>query len=153
MGVRTLLVVLTVLFSAAACDSSEPDSEVDRAYLYVAQNPGSDADAARGSLDLRFEETDEENIAAQIVGTWEVEELDGAGDTGPQTGEGELRGIIREDESVRIDLNPNIADQNVILTGSFVEGGRSLLEGEWTYQTSGGSTSGEFEASQTGPLE
>lgn len=152
MRLQSALLALAILFLFAACDSGEPNDEVDLAYLYVAQSVSGDA-AARGNLDLRFEEADEEGVANRIVGTWDIDKLDGAGEIGPQTGEGKLRGVVREDGSVRIDLNPNIADQNVILTGSFVESDRSLLEGEWTYQPLGGSTSGEFEASQTGPLE
>lgn len=154
MELRTILFALVVLFIFSACNSSGPGDNIDRAYLYVANHPDSDTDAARGNLNLRFENTDEEGVVAQIAGTWEINKLNDGEELGPQTGEGKLRGKIREDGSVRIDLNPDIADQNVILTGSFPNNGdRSFFEGKWMYQTLSGSTSGEFEALQVGPLE
>src|SRR5699024_10249287 len=130
---QPILFVFALLFAFSACHSTDAGDDIDRAYQYIAQNPAGDTDAARGRLELRFDNTGEEGITAQITGTWKIDKRSDAANMGPQTGEGELRGMIRQDGSVRIDLNPDIADQNVVLTGSFRKGDRSLLEGRWTY--------------------
>ena len=150
---QPILFVFALLFAFSACHSTDAGDDIDRAYQYIAQNPAGDTDAARGRLELRFDNTGEEGITAQITGTWKIDNRSDAANMGPQTGEGELRGMIRQDGSVRIDLNPDIADQNVVLTGSFRNGDRSLLEGRWTYHTLSGSNTGEFKALQVGPLE
>lgn len=141
------------LGTTRGCDDGDSDCEPNRRYLYVAQRADGGGDAARGTLVLRFPDGEKENIVDQIVGTWRIERLEGAGELGPQTGEGELRGVVRADGSVRIDLAPDSAEHGVVLTGTFTTADRSVLDGKWTYQAADDRTSGEFEASQTGPLE
>ena len=81
--------------------------------------------------------------AERIKGTWEFKQIGGPHRIGPQVGEGKLIGSVRGKE-VFINLNPNMADNNVNLRGQ-VEGDR--YRGSWSHDGFAGSMSaGTFEA-------
>lgn len=128
----------------SACDSGGGSESNEALYSYVASTADGEVDLVRGSLRIRFGET-RENGGTELSGTWNTHEVVDTSATGPQIGEGELSGWVSENDSMRINLNPNIADQNDILTGRFRRT-RLALDGRWTYQTLGGSQSGEFSA-------
>ncbi len=68
--------------------------------------------------------------SANFTGTWQIDKLIENANIGPQSGSGELIGTIDSD-NVYIGLNPNMADNNVSLYGTYrIPGG---LNGEWTY--------------------
>src|SRR5699024_10521710 len=102
---QPILFVFVFLSAFSACHSTDAGDDIDRAYQYIAQNPAGDTDAARGRLELRFDNTGGEGITAQITGTWKIDKRSNPANIGPQTGEGEHRGMIREDGRVRMELN------------------------------------------------
>lgn len=93
-------------------------------YLYY----GFDSDGAliiQGALTLVREDTD------RLTGTWEFEVV---GDPppegyGPQVGSGKLVGTV-DTTQVVINLNPDYADNNVVLQGTY---SRTVLSGKWEF--------------------
>lgn len=80
----------------------------------------------------------------QIKGNWQLNRIGNQG-IGPQIGTGDLIGSIDKGE-ISIDLNPNMADNNVILRGK-IEGRR--FHGTWMFSGFAGAISGgTFEASR-----
>jgi hypothetical protein len=66
---------------------------------------------------------------------------------GPQIGKGDLRGSMKEDGELWINLNPDWVDHNVYLTGRYTGARYSDFEGTWVYSTfAGGIDGGRFEA-------
>jgi hypothetical protein len=85
--------------------------------------------------------------ASRLAGTWQIDPIGDAGEIGPQTGSGTLEGKIEENGFVLVNLNPNNADNNVFLRGTF-DGRR--FTGDWTFSTFVGARSkGTFEAIRT----
>ncbi len=79
----------------------------------------------------------------QIKGNWQLNKVGNQERIGPQVGSGDLIGSIIEGE-LRLDLNPNISDANVILKGK-IEGKR--FHGTWSFKGYAGTISeGTFEA-------
>ncbi len=79
----------------------------------------------------------------QFKGTWELKQVGEPKNIGPQVGTGDLVGTVHGTE-VRIELNPNMNDNNVSLSGK-VEGKR--YQGTWNYSGFAGRiSSGAFEA-------
>lgn len=68
--------------------------------------------------------------SAHFTGTWQIEKQTTDAEIGPQDGSGELTGSI-ESGTVSIGLNPDMADNNVFLRGTYEPAGG--LNGEWTF--------------------
>ena len=78
-----------------------------------------------------------------LKGTWQLKPIGNPDKIGPQVGTGTFVGDLDKD-SVRINLNPNMADNNVTLAGK-IEGAR--FHGAWSYSGFAGVISqGTFEA-------
>jgi hypothetical protein len=79
----------------------------------------------------------------RIKGEWQLNKIGNPERIGPQTGSGECRGLIQED-NLFINLNPNMVDNNVNLKGNTKDGRYS---GTWSYDGVGpGINRGTFEA-------
>jgi hypothetical protein len=90
---------------------------------------------------LQFEFTD----SVRIKGSWQLKNLTGRSDLGPQTGEGELVGSIKG-SSISMELNPGVIDNNLGLSGT-LSGTR--IEGEWFWISFVGITNwGTFKAAK-----
>ena len=82
----------------------------------------------------------------RIKGEWQLNRIGNPERIGPQTGTGECDGLINED-SLFINLNPNMVDNNVHLKGKIKDGRYS---GTWSYDGVGsGINRGTFEAVKT----
>ncbi len=83
-----------------------------------------------------------------VTGTWEVDWAEGADQStpvGPQVGSGSLAGTITGG-SITVDLNPQVADDNVELEGTL---GGAGIAGMWQHVTlAGPSGSGTFTATK-----
>ena len=78
-----------------------------------------------------------------LKGTWQLKAIGSREKIGPQVGTGTFIGDLDKD-SVRINLNPNMADNNVYLAGK-IDGAR--FHGEWSFSGFAGVISqGTFEA-------
>jgi hypothetical protein len=76
--------------------------------------------------------------STRVTGEWRFEQIAESHPSGPQVGDGELVGFIDHDD-VMINLNPEMADNNVFLHGQIVE---DSLKGTWTWSTFIGPTTG-----------
>ena len=80
----------------------------------------------------KFEYEDSVNIS----GNWKLTKIGDPGNIGPQDGEGQLVGSIT-DTSIHINLQPNFADNNIILVGKF---DNKYIYGNWQWATFAGIT-------------
>ena len=81
----------------------------------------------------------------RIKGQWRLRAVGNPQNVGPQVGNGAFEGTIEQD-SVSINLNPNMADNNVTLAGK-LDGAR--LRGSWSFSGFAGVISqGTFEATK-----
>lgn len=94
----------------------------EAAYDYTARD--SSAEVVRGILWIAVDDS------GRIAGRWQLEQVrPTSSPIGPQTGEGELVGMIEEAE-FWINLNPEYADNNVFLVGTSGDDG---LKGVWQF--------------------
>jgi len=128
-----------VLGTAACSDASEAFEFSDGTLRYEATTTVG-LPLLEGELRLRYP-TD-----STVAGTWSIRRLPGADpslEVGPQVGTGTLIGI-RDGHTLNLDLNPNWADNNVMLTGEAAAG---ALRGRWTWSAfTGPRASGRFTA-------
>ncbi|GAB4181280.1 MAG: hypothetical protein Kow00108_17940 [Calditrichia bacterium] len=74
--------------------------------------------------------------SGSVSGTWELTNLHQREDIGIQNGTGQFEGFITNN-TIDINLQPNNADHNVILTGSI---SKNKIEGFWKWVTFTGIT-------------
>lgn len=72
--------------------------------------------------------------STKITGDWAILPIGNDIERGPQIGDGRLEGTIKND-SIFINLNPNVIDNNIQLIGLFVNG---KISGKWTWSTFAG---------------
>lgn len=132
---------LVTLLAALGCSSLPAELEpFDGTFDYVAF----DSDGARvleGRLVLNVGED------GSVTGSWEIDWAPGADQNtvvGPQVGNGSLVGNVT-DGDLFANLNPQIADNNVFLRGTYVG---NQIAGAWDYSTLAGSTVGDFTAAK-----
>jgi len=155
--VKPYLIILMFGFYALACsppkniesspkniEQAKPFSVGDYQYTSYDQKGGK---VVEGRLSITSEEPRriqaEEQI--QLKGNWQLNKAGDQERIGNQVGSGELTGSIIEGK-VYINLNPNIADANVLLEGT-IEGKR--FHGTWSFKGYAGAISqGTFEANR-----
>jgi hypothetical protein len=141
----TYLLVFVLGFNALDCSGKKNNAKNDAPqpktfplgeYQYVGYDDGG-VKIVEGRLSLTSRDGD------QLKGTWELKQIGELGRIGPQVGSGDLAGGVQGSE-VYLNLNPNMADDNVTLRGK-VEGKR--YKGTWSYSGfTGRISSGTFEA-------
>ncbi len=145
MKAKTILpIALLYLIPFAACDTADTNSDEKGMYAYTAYDANNVA-VINGSLSLHFLE---DTFPSEVEGEWNLDKM-GETEVGPQVGEGVLRGTVDASGGFRINLNPEVADQNVYLVGTFRGSSQDQesFEGSWRYETlSGTISSGSFEA-------
>jgi hypothetical protein len=140
---------LILAVAGLACSDATGPAELNGIYEYRATD-SSGTVLLIGQLDLTFHED------STITGSWIIGWAPGADQTtevGPQVGEGALLGLLSTDGTI-LDLNPNVADNNVLLSGAFdLETLPPGLVGEWTHSTLiGPVAAGLFTATNMPPL-
>jgi hypothetical protein len=140
-------IFIAILFAVAAgCNTLPP--EEGGSYTYIGYNAQGDVIVA-GTLVLDFGDHPDEDIESEIGGTWVLTPVGDADVPGPQTGTGDLVGYILAGGQVSIGLNPNWADNNVYLSGTFADDRYEKLQGEWSYSSFLGLVaSGDFVATR-----
>ena len=73
-----------------------------------------------------------------LTGTWDLSKIGDPPNIGHQVGEGKLNGSV-DNLNFWINLNPGVADDNVILNGVIVG---NAIEGNWYYSTFVGAING-----------
>jgi hypothetical protein len=105
-------------------------------YAYRGFNSNS-VEIAEGTLQIAIDSSN------RVTGRWEFKSVNAAKDVGPQTGSGMLRGQV-EANTVKVDLNPGVADNNIRLEGVMTV---TNLTGTWGwYGFAGRIKGGKFEA-------
>ena len=134
----TAILAILAITTVPGCSKGPADPDLSvTAFTYLALS-GDGVQILTGSLLLSVSDSD------SISGYWNIERTDGSDhgiEVGPQIGHGQLVGTLDEND-LYIDLNPDWADANVLLQGTW-SGKR--ITGTWTYHSFTGSTaSGRF---------
>jgi len=137
------LALLVVSFSVLACSSASNATQQPKPFPlgdYQYTGYGSNGDKiVEGQLSITSIESD------RLKGEWQLNKVGDAEKIGPQVGTGNLVGENSKGE-IYINLNPNMADNNVRLRGK-IEGNR--FHGTWSFDgESGAINKGTFEASK-----
>jgi hypothetical protein len=136
----TCLILLVLSCYALAC-SMPKNSEQSKPfplgdYQYTGYGKNGDK-IVEGRLSITSIES------SRIKGVWQFKQIGNPEKIGPQVGTGELIGSIIEGK-VYLNLNPNMADNNVRLKGT-IENGR--YQGTWSFDGEAGPMNqGTFEA-------
>lgn len=126
-------------------DGEGTGSDYEDVYRYTAYD-GDGETVVTGTLYLVHVPSDVMDEPDRLQGRWELEAT--AENIGPQDGEGTLNGTV-EDGAFAINLNPEMADDNVFLQGRF-EDDRARMVGLWSHTTFiGPAAGGTFEAERT----
>lgn len=133
---------LLILLATLGCSTLPAELEpFDGTFDYVAFD-SQGARVLEGTLVL--------NVANDggVSGTWEINWVEGADQNtvvGPQLGTGSLLGTVT-DGDLFANLNPQIADDNVVLQGAY---NANRISGRWDYSTfSGPTAAGDFTATK-----
>jgi hypothetical protein len=138
-----LSAILVVSFSVLDCSSASNATQQPKPfplgdYQYTGYASNGDK-IVEGQLSITSIESD------RLKGEWQLNQVGDAVNIGPQVGTGNLAGSISKGE-IYINLNPNMADNNVRLRGK-VEGNR--FRGTWSFDGEGGALNkGTFKASK-----
>ena len=128
---KRLWLGLFLAVAGLACSDATGPAELNGIYGYTAMDDAGTV-LLLGQLDLTFHDD------STVTGSWIIgwaQDADQSTEVGPQVGEGTLLGLLAAD-GVVLDLNPNVADANVFLSGAFdLESLPPGLVGEWTYST------------------
>ena len=145
---RFLLLGLLALSGCSLFDGDGTGAYED-VYRYTAYDEA-EAAVVTGTLRIEVFPSDVANEPSHLRGGWSLDAT--SGDVGPQDGEGVLVGTLAdtiEGPGFSINLNPGIADDNVILDGRMVDEG-ARLEGTWQHVGFAGAlAAGRFEAVRT----
>lgn len=142
-----IFALATLLFVGCADHvGSNSDRFEEETYVYTAYDSAGAA-IVDGELDITFERVEDDDDRFHLHGTWDLQQIENTKHPiGKQTGEGELRGNVRENGGVWINLNPNVEDDNVTLRGELKEERLERLEGEWSYVSWVVVNGGQFKA-------
>jgi hypothetical protein len=125
-AIVTYLVVITLGFHLVDCAKSRTAQGPKPLPIADYQYTGYDKNRTKiveGSLSVTSVESD------RIKGKWQLHKVGNPENIGPQIGSGDFEGQIAQDK-VTINLNPNMADNNVNLRGKF--DGKSF-SGTWSF--------------------
>lgn len=149
MRTRTFSIYVLAAFLLVGCGDlveSNSDPTTQETYIYTAYDSTGTA-VVEGELDVTFEKADDEGNRFRLEGTWTLQQIEDTNrPIGKQTGVGGLRGTVRENGRVWLNLNPNIQDDNVTLQGEFEGEDLSRLQGMWSYSSWVPVNGGPFEA-------
>ena len=131
---KSYLIMMVLSCYVAACSSPKPATQVKPFPVGDYQYIGFDSRGTKiveGQLSITSVESKRINSVdtLEIKGNWQLNKIGDPQKIGPQVGTGQLDGSIVNGE-VRIDLNPNMNDNNVNLTGT-IENGR--FRGKWSF--------------------
>ncbi len=119
-----LIGAFVIFISFLSCSSSsEPLTKfIEGTYSYFAYDNNSQL-VISGTLFIS------QIDSTRLQGSWQLSRINNAERTGPQFGSGNLTGVI-ENGNISINLNPNYADNNVILEATF---GGAGFSGKWKW--------------------
>jgi hypothetical protein len=122
----------------AACgddDPGRPRATIPVRYAYTGFD-STGTKITQGILEIVYRlagDDDRGPAAASVTGTWDIVQIAGPPDIGPQAGKGVLEGEALRNKRIALNLNPEFLDANVFLTGAFDSALFGSFRGEWTY--------------------
>jgi hypothetical protein len=119
------VLILEVFLLFTFCSEKNPtegENIVEGSYFYASFDT-SNTPIVTGTFTLEMIDS------IQISGSWSFDKVGDPQNIGPQTGKGNLIGQIKGKE-IWIELNPQYVDNNLSLTGAFVN---DLIEGDWVW--------------------
>ena len=111
-------------------------SDYEGVYAYTAFDSTGQA-LVEGTLRMAFIPNDVATVPHSLRGSWALEAKQRGARTGPQVGAGELEGTVDwedHEERIRINLNPEIADNNVLLVGAYADDESGDFSGRWFHE-------------------
>lgn len=134
---KTILAIICLLvFLSISCtkDNSPIPNIPEGAYEYQSFDT-SGLQIISGWIKIDFADSN------NLTGTWNLTKIGDPQNIGHQTGEGNLGGSV-DNMNFWINLNPGVADDNVILNGIIIG---KTIEGDWFYSTFAGAiNAGKF---------
>ena len=132
---KTLLLSLCIAQVTIAC-GLHGAAGTSLAYAYRGFDSNS-VEIVNGTLQIAIDSSN------RVSGRWEFKSVNAAKNIGPQTGSGKLRGRV-DANTVKLDLNPGVADNNIQLEGVMTV---TKLTGTWGWNGFAGRIKGgKFEA-------
>lgn len=132
--ITLIILIMTVIF--ISCNILNNDDVPSGSYSYTARD-------TLGTVIVEGWFTMESQGSKEFNGEWHFKKIGNPQNIGPQIGDGDLIGF-EDSTGVQINLNPQMADNNVILLGEFNE---DQYTGEWQWVTFIGPTNkGDFVA-------
>lgn len=123
---KRLLYLIALFAVISACTEKNIITGLDSTgsrYTYIGYD-STGAKIVKGWIEIHITDS------AEVSGNWNLSVIGNPQNIGPQTGAGQVSGII-EDEKIFLDLNPNFRDNNVVLFAEFYKSRR--MEGQWNF--------------------
>ena len=115
-----ILFALFILF--ISCSEDNPLGPNNTSYHYKAFDKNGNL-IVSGYLWIEFADS------SNVTGHWDLKQINITESIGPQVGQGEFRGVFT-DGLLNIDLNPDMVDNNVVLSGTI---NNTSYQGNWIY--------------------
>ena len=138
--IKFILPIFLLCYVSCKKDTSPISATPPNAYEYQAFDTTGTL-VVNGWFKFKVIETDpsdDEVNYLSIEGEWHLNKIGDPENIGKQVGDGILNGTI-ENDKIWVNLNPNIADDNVILHGN-IDGKK--IEGHWYYSIFVGAING-----------
>jgi len=118
-----LIVFVFALLFAFACSEDSPTNPSTNLYKYT----GYDSEGNKIIFGII---TIVQDTASVVTGTWKFKPIGNCDNVGPQLGEGNYIGSLDSGKTLWLNLNPGMADNNVMLAGNFEN---EHFAGSWSY--------------------
>ena len=115
-------ILFTLFIFFTSCSEDNPLGPNNNLYQYIAFDKSGNP-IVSGYLRIEFVDS------SDVTGHWDLKQISITENIGSQVGHGELRGVFT-DGLLNIDLNPEMVDNNVVLSGTI---NSTSYHGNWTY--------------------
>lgn len=116
-------VFFIALIFAFACTEDSPSGSSVNVYKYTGYN-------SSGSKIISGFLTIVQDTSSVVTGDWQFVPIGNCNQVGPQLGSGNFIGSLDSPNTLQINLNPEMVDNNVFLHGNFAH---SHYVGTWSY--------------------
>ena len=122
---KKLLAVLGCVMVLCACSTAPRDLTSLGAFQYTAYDQAG-TKIVEGWMTLTLKD------ATTVSGRWQFQPIGDPQNIGPQVGSGDLGGDLHNGHELTINLNPEMADNNVFLAGTYTP---TEITGTWSWAT------------------
>lgn len=118
-------VLLGCVLVLCGCATVSDDSTALGTFRYTGYDQAGTA-IVEGWLRLEMQD------AVTVSGRWQLQAIGNPQNIGPQVGSGNLGGDLRNGQELTLNLNPQMADNNVFLAGTYTP---AEITGTWNWAT------------------